>query len=342
MPSAFRPPLLRLLLPSALVLLLLSHVSLHAAEAELAPLAERTLLLDGQVVGDHLVAVGERGHILVSADAGRSWRQSPVPTRVTLTSVFFIDDRQGWAAGHDTTILRTRDGGATWQTVYADPERDAPILDLWFKNARQGLAVGAYGLILVTSDGGDSWQDQKLTVTGAYAAQTNTLLDEAGTPGLDLHFNQLQAAPAGQLYLAGEGGHLYRSDDGGKQWEQSPIPYAGSLFGTLPLDDPRLLAFGLRGHLFYSADGGRRWQAVETGTDATLNDAVRLRDGRIALVGLAGTMLLGRDSGARFDLYAQPDRAGFSRVLEAPDGALILLGAQGARRLALPPAGGPR
>jgi photosystem II stability/assembly factor-like uncharacterized protein len=341
MPCACRRPLLRLLLPAALLLLLCSSSPLHAGEAELAPLAERTLLLDGQVLGDQLIAVGERGHILVSADAGRSWRQSPVPTRVTLTSVFFVDDRQGWAAGHDATILRTRDGGATWQTVYADPERDAPILDLWFRNARQGLAVGAYGLILVTSDGGDSWQDQELTVTGAPAAQTDGLLDEAGTPGLDLHFNQLQATSAGQLYLAGEGGHLYRSDDGGNSWEPSPVPYAGSLFGTLPLDDRRLLAFGLRGHLFYSADGGRRWQAVETGTDATLNDAVRLRDGRIVLVGLAGAVLVGTDSGPHFEQHAQPDRAGFSRVLEAPDGALILLGAQGARRLALPPAGGP-
>ena len=342
MPCAFRPPLLRLLLQSALALLLFSTSALHAAEAELAPLAERTFLLDGQVHGAHRVAVGERGHILVSADAGRSWRQSPVPTRVTLTSVFFVDDRQGWAAGHDTTILRTRDGGATWQTVYADPERDAPILDLWFHDPLRGLAVGAYGLILVTNDGGDSWQDQELTVTGAHAAQTHALPDEAGTPGLDLHFNQLQATSAGQLYLAGEGGHLYRSADGGNSWEPSPVPYTGSLFGTLPLDDRRLLAFGLRGHLFYSADGGRRWEVVETGTDATLNDAVRLRDGRIALVGLAGAVLVGRDSGTRFDLYAQPDRAGFSRVLAAPDGALILLGAQGARRLELPPAGGPR
>ena len=342
MPCAYCRPLLRLLLPAALALLLVSSGSLHAAEAELAPLAERSLLLDGQVLGDRLVAVGERGHILLSTDAGRSWRQSPVPTRVTLTSVFFIDDRQGWAAGHDATILRTRDGGATWQTVFVDPERDAPILDLWFRDSRHGLAVGAYGLLLVTNDGGDSWQDQGLTISGTHPAKADALLDEAATPGIDLHFNQLQAAPAGQLYLAGEGGHLYRSSDGGKHWEQSPVPYAGSLFGLLPLDDRRLLAFGLRGHLFFSADQGRHWEVVETGTDATLNDAVRLRDGRIAVVGLAGTVLLGTDNVARFDLFAQPDRAGFSRVLEAPDGALILLGAQGARRLELPSAGGPR
>jgi photosystem II stability/assembly factor-like uncharacterized protein len=204
------------------------------------------------------------------------------------------------------------------------------------------LAVGAYGLLLITSDGGDSWQDQGLTVSGTRPAKAGALLDEAAALGIDLHFNHVQATPTGQLYLAGEGGHLYRSSDDGKHWEQSPVPYSGSLFGIQPLDDRRLLAFGLRGHLFFSADQGRHWEVVETGTDATLNDAARLRDGRIALVGLAGTVLVGSDSGSRFELHAQPDRAGFSRALEAPDGALILLGAQGARRLELPPPGGPR
>lgn len=325
-------------LPLAVLALLLWAGVLPAADAELAPLAARALLLDGQVVGERLVAVGERGHILISTDAGRSWRQSPAPTRTTLTSVFFIDEQLGWAAGHDATILRTRDGGASWQVVHADPDRDAPILDLWFRDADYGLAVGAYGLALVTSDGGDSWQEQPLTVTAA----PDAFRDDADTPGLDLHLNQLRATPVGQLYLAGESGHLYRSGDSGGHWQTLAFPYVGSLFGTLPLDERRLLAFGLRGHLFFSADAGRRWQAVETGTDATLNDAIRLRDGRVVAVGLAGSVLIGTDGATRFELHPQPDRAGFARVLEAPDGALVLLGAQGARRLELPPAGAPR
>jgi photosystem II stability/assembly factor-like uncharacterized protein len=324
-------------LPLAVLALLLWAGVLPAADAELAPLAARALLLDGQLVGDRLVAVGERGHILISTDAGRSWRQSPAPTRTTLTCVYFIDERLGWAAGHDATILRTGDGGANWQLVHADPELDAPILDLWFRDADYGLAVGAYGLVLVTSDGGASWQEQPLTV----ATAPDTFLDDADTPGLDLHLNQLRAAPAGQLYLAAERGHLLRSADDGRHWEILPFPYEGSLFGTLPLDERRLLAFGLRGHLFASADAGRRWQAVETGTDATFNDAIRLRDGRIVAVGLAGTVLIGTDGAARFELHPQSDRGGYARVLEAPDGALVLLGAQGARRLELPP-GAPR
>ena len=56
-----------------------------------APLATRSLLLDGVSVDGLMVAVGERGHILISENQGQSWRQANVPTRATLTGVFFHD-----------------------------------------------------------------------------------------------------------------------------------------------------------------------------------------------------------------------------------------------------------
>jgi photosystem II stability/assembly factor-like uncharacterized protein len=306
------------LLPAIAAILLLFAGSVCAGDAELAPLAARSLLLDGQNLGAQLVAVGERGHILVSPDQGRSWEQRPAPTRATLTSVFFIDDQHGWAGGHDTTILRTVDGGRSWTSVHTDPERGAPVLDLWFRDAANGYAIGAYGLFLTTTDGGTTWEETPLP-------------DESGTD-IDLHFNQLLEMADGRLVLAAEAGHLFISADG-KEWRPLSLPYEGSMFGTLPLGGNRLLAYGLRGHLFLSADAGRNWRPVVTGTEAILNDATRLRDGRIVIVGLAGTVLVSSDDGEHFVLRQQADRAGFARVLETADGALVLLGAQGARRL---------
>jgi photosystem II stability/assembly factor-like uncharacterized protein len=88
-----------------------------AAESQTMPLAEKSLLLDGQIISDRIIVVGERGHILTSEDHGVSWQQQQVPTRATLTSVFFIDPTNGWAAGHDSVILQTRDGGRHWQEI---------------------------------------------------------------------------------------------------------------------------------------------------------------------------------------------------------------------------------
>ena len=52
-----------------------------------ARLAPRSLLLDGAARGGLVVAVGERGHILLSSDAGASWRQAEVESRALLTGI---------------------------------------------------------------------------------------------------------------------------------------------------------------------------------------------------------------------------------------------------------------
>ena len=54
-----------------------------------------------------LVAVGQRGHVVYSTDSGASWKQASVPVSSDLTAVFFVDDKQGWAVGHDGVILHT-------------------------------------------------------------------------------------------------------------------------------------------------------------------------------------------------------------------------------------------
>jgi photosystem II stability/assembly factor-like uncharacterized protein len=310
----------QLLLPLVITGLLFGATAVRAVEAERAPLAAQSLLLDGQAVDSQLVAVGERGHILVSTDAGRSWQQRPAPTRATLTSVFFTDSQHGWAAGPDAVILRTSDGGATWQKVHEDTE-SGPILDLWFRDAGTGYAVGAYGLLLTTADGGGTWDIREVT-------------DDTGA-ATDLHFNQLRALDDRRLVIAAESGQMFFSADG-RRWNNLPLPYEGSMFGVLPLGGDRLLTYGLRGHLYRSENAGRDWQLLATGTEAILNDAIALRDGRIVIVGLAGTVLISPDQGAHFMAIPQADRPGLTRVLEAADSTLVLLGTHGARRLDLP------
>ncbi|NBK42204.1 hypothetical protein EON09_27210, partial [Pseudomonas soli] len=105
------------------------------------------------------VVVGDRGHILFSDDQGKTWTQARVPTRQLLTAVFFLDDKRGWAVGHDAQILASNDGGATWSKQFEDLSREAPLLDVRFIDAQHGFAVGAYGALLESTDGGQHWQD---------------------------------------------------------------------------------------------------------------------------------------------------------------------------------------
>jgi hypothetical protein len=111
--------------------------------SEMASLASRSLLLGVSNTGKHLIAVGDRGNVVVSND-GENWAQVQVPVRATLTAVEFADQNNGWAVGHDAVILHTKDGGKTWQLQNFAPELERPFLDVLFTDASRGMALGAY------------------------------------------------------------------------------------------------------------------------------------------------------------------------------------------------------
>ncbi len=296
----------------------------------LLPLAERSLLLGGARAADALVAVGERGHVLISQDEGTSWRQVWVPTRATLTAVRFHGGNRGFAVGHDAVILRTGDGGLHWERVYYAPEEERPLLDVLVESDRV-LAVGAYGFYLESRDGGDTWQTRvfKSVAPGDEEPPAQRESDEA--IGEDLHLNQIARAENGDLFIAAEAGTVYRSRDDGMTWQRLAPPYEGSFFGVLPLQAQSLLVFGLQGRLFRTDDAGETWRSIETGTSAVLMNGARLADGTAIVVGSAGTLLVSHDGGNRFQLRQQPERRGFASALERRDGGLLLLGEGGIR-----------
>ena len=86
---------------------------------------------------------------------------------LVLKSVYFANDRQGWAVGSKGIILATQDGGKNWNEQTSNSI--AELLSAHFVNAQQGWLVGIVGgtslativrnggAILATQDGGESW-----------------------------------------------------------------------------------------------------------------------------------------------------------------------------------------
>jgi len=305
-----------------------------------APLAAKSLLIDLAWAGKRVFAVGERGHVLYSDDAGASWTQVQVPGSANLTAVYFSDDQHGCAVGHIEMILCTFDGGANWTLSHFSPENTQPLLDVWFADALRGLAVGAYGVIYSTADGGKAWSQvpfEPAPLPDAPKVEPAEGDMEAEVDlGFEFHLNAIARGPAGGLFLGAEAGRLFRSDDEGASWRELPSPYDGSFHGLLPLDGDAVLAFGLRGNLFRSDDGGRNWTAIETGTTALLNSGTRVDADTVVIVGMAGVQLASHDGGRTFTLHQRQDRKALSAVLPAPDGALIVAGEGGVMRTTLP------
>ena len=281
-----------------------------------APMAARSLLLGGALAGDRMLLVGERGHVLISRDQGDSWTQAEmVPTRTTLTAVYFVDEQQGLAIGHQAVILRTRDGGQNWQEVFSAPELDQPLFDIWFSDAQHGFAVGAYGYFLETVDGGETWEERRISED-------------------DWHLNQIARMDDDSLFIAAEAGTLYRSVDGGQNWSSLVTPYRGSFHGLVSLGGESLVAFGLRGHLFRSDDVGETWYELDSGVTTLLTGGTLIDDGRLVLCGVAGTVLVGNQDSSEFLPMELPDRRSLAGILFS-NGSLIAYGEGGVLKLPL-------
>src|SRR4029079_15995785 len=122
--------------------------------AEIAPLAQKSLLLDLARAGARFVAVGERGHVLTSDNRGQLWSQAAsVASQEMLTAVCFSDEKHGVAVGHDEIALVTSDAGNSPQRAHYAPQARQPFLDV-LCNGSDFIAVGAYGAYFTSDDRG--------------------------------------------------------------------------------------------------------------------------------------------------------------------------------------------
>ncbi len=299
-------------------LLFASPFASAAESSEPAVLAARGLLLDVIDTGSKLVAVGAHGHVVISRDQGFTWRQSLTPTRALLTGVSFPDEEHGWAVGHDGVIISTRDGGKTWQRHDDGQQFDTVWLDVLFFDATHGLVVGAYGRCLRTADGGKTWAAIKPTED-------------------EVHLNRITAGTDGYVYLAGESGTLLVSRDAGQTWAKAEVPYDGSLFGALPLDNSQVIAYGLRGHILRSEDHGAQWEPEHSDVKVLIMGGTRQKDGTIVLGGQGGNFFVSRDAGLSFQHWKSPDfGTSVADLVATADGWLVTVGEAGAVRIKLP------
>ncbi|MES0874694.1 WD40/YVTN/BNR-like repeat-containing protein [Sinimarinibacterium thermocellulolyticum] len=323
----------------ASVLLLSSSIGAHAVAtaspapepAVIAPRAAESLLTAITRAGARrLVAVGSRGHILLSDDSGEHWRQVASPVSSLLTAVTFLDAQTGWAVGHDGIVLKTTDGGETWRMHRFDPT-SVPLLDVMFLDAQRGFALGAYGTFLTSEDGGETWQ-----------AVDNALTEEGK------HLNAIARLADGRLLIVGELGLIGVSADEGRSWMLGALPYEGSLFAVQPYGAHGAIVGGLRGNSFWSLDvAADGWTRIETGSLHSVFGIAEHGAGFI-LVGFNASAIVVTADGDVRTLSLRPlsngfvparsiEASAFSDVVVLDNGELITVGDAGVRRWAVEP-----
>ena len=256
--------------------------------------------------GDRRVAVGDHGVILLSDD-GVLFRQATfVPVKSMLTAVQFVDERHGFAAGHDGVVLATRDGGEKWELLRTTPGVEKPALSLHFDGLGHGLAVGLYGWAIETRDGGRNWSERHI-----------------GEANDDRHLFHVFVSPKGTWLIAAEAGTILRSTDSGRSWQAIATGNQGSFWHGLALADGTLLVCGMRGHIYRSIDDGKSWRPVQAGTTQSLTAIAQLANGAVVIVGMNGTVLRSSDGGQTFQATERQQGEPLTAVLN--DGAKPLL-----------------
>ncbi len=336
-----------------------------------SPRAAFSMLMDVVNTGKRLVAVGERGHILVSDDHGKSWVQADVPTSVTLTAVFFPSPGKGWAVGHDGVVLHTIDGGQSWamqlngsqinDLIHTQIEelliakkaelsstddishrkhlkRDLEDLEFFLSDAKMAIKEGPTRPFM------DIWfkNDLEGIIIGSFGMIFYTVdggiewkpaLDRIDNPE-GLHYYGMGRCGE-TLFIVGERGMIFRSMDYGLSWESLNSPYEGSFFGVACKKDEKIVvAFGLRGNSFLSTDSGSNWKAADTPKGAPLSGAVFLSDGSLLMVANDGALIRSMDAVDNFTPLAFRFPGGIA-MTETGDGNVVVVGLSGVKRFSV-------
>ncbi len=289
-------------------------------------------LIDIVDTGERLVAVGQRGNIVMSDD-GKQWKQVDSPVNAMLTRARFLDAQNGWIVGFDGAILHTTDGGRKWAVQRYDAD-GRQLYDILMLDAQNGIAVGGYGTYLTTTDGGANWTQQTFPLTE-----------------LGLHFNSLIRLGDGTLFMVGEKSLMAWSRDNGATWQMLNSPYNGTFFGALPMGEKGALIHGMRGQVYVTEDvtaaanqdpatfdpatrtasddpSKMGWQRLGGELRESMFGAAALPDGEYLLVGINGLCQKSKLAEGGLDPFPTEAQATLSDVLPYK-GRLIAVGKKG-------------
>lgn len=235
-------------------------------------------------------------------------------------SITWVDESVGFTVG-ENLILRTSDGGNTWEELPVSFE--GKLLDVSFWDENTGVAVGENGLILKTQDAGNTWtqiasgtsqslksvafssQNRILALSGAGEILLSTNSGETWTTvnsGTSRSLNEISFIKSDTAYVVGNQGLILRTFDGGSQWTSLTSGLTVNLNGIAFSTSLIGYAVGDGGSIIKTLDGGETWSSQISPVSTNLQKiAISTLDSRIVtVVGDLATALRSTNSGATF------------------------------------------
>ncbi len=281
---------------------------------------------------DNYFAFGTLG-LLESTDGGTSWELTPtnivdIPSFLDMT---FVNDNLGFAIGNAGAIIRTQDGGDTWNYRRRNQEN---AVSEWFTNVQfindsVGWCVGATGappydgLLLKTNDAGDTWEtrifDADLppiasgiedfifidSFNGWFVADVDIFKTSDGgsiwdrqSPLTSTILNSISFVDSVNGWVVGMSGTILRTIDGGEEWENmTDTLLTTNLFDVQFVTDSIGWVVGASGTIWKTTDAAENWVVQESGTTNGLGKVKFINTTTGWIVGYHGTILYTTNGG---------------------------------------------
>jgi len=208
---------------------------------------------------------------------------NPKVPRVDYLGIHFVNVDTGWACGDLGTIIKTTDGGQSWNTL--ETNTTTPILKVNSFNGQSVVASGFNGMILRSTDRGENWIQITSGVTGdlwglqmindtlGWACGTSNSLVKTTDGGITWQTVTITGYTGNNWWLdfltenygfiAGDG-KVLRTIDGGNNWDIIQAGDNQALYTVDAIDSLHIAAAGYggtgyRGKTIYSSDGGDNW-----------------------------------------------------------------------------------
>lgn len=159
------------------------------------------------------IVVGTAGEIHYTGDGGKNWGVGK-NSSLFLTDVNMLNDKVGWACGEGSNVIKTVDGGATWQQLAAfgvGGSNHLSYLDFidektgWIAAPYDFDVVGKSTLLCSTTDGGSTWNRINLPADIKGVAAIELLSSDKGYV-LDQQGNMFITANGGKSFTRQEMG----------------------------------------------------------------------------------------------------------------------------------------
>lgn len=231
---------------------------------------------------------------------GASWTYTGETGLWDAQALEFVDPRTGFALKDNRHVVRTTDGGVTWETVLE------PVV-FNSQNRGAGLAAPSRDVIYVwgsentyreysvykSADGGDTWTEVEQVSADAIIGGTMAFFDE--NVGV----------------LLGPDLWIHRTNDGGNTWETDvtvegfPAGFEGKDFRDVAVIDENVAWAVGQQFIARTEDRGATWQWIDHGVadiDSNFYAITFLDDGDAFIGSFDGTIISSEDGGVTWEV----------------------------------------